>query len=214
MAISPAGAQLPDRPAAEEHSDAALMGRIQADDSAALDEVLASYWEPLVLHARSFLGSQDAAEDAAQETFVRFWRHRHAWTASESLRAYLFRILRNHLLNERRAERVRARWRDRVLRRVTRGPSTPVELVERGELSDAVRAALEDLPARQCEVFMLARFHGLSYKEIAESLNVSPQTVANQMSAALSRLRARLTPFLNSSDGSHLRLVPTRRDGS
>jgi len=197
--------------AAPESGGATLMERIQAGDPGALNEALAEFWEPLVRYAHSFLGSSDAAEDAAQETFVRLWRHREEWSATESLRAYLYRIIRNHLMNERRAQRVRARWRDRVLRRPPRGPTTPMEITEHGELADAVRAAIEDLPPRRREVFILARFHGLSYGEVAETLDVSPQTVANQMSAALKTLRERLAPFLVSGDGvRHLRLVSSR----
>jgi len=188
-----------------------LMERIQSGDPGALDEALAEFWEPLVRYARSFLGSSDAAEDAAQEAFVRLWRHREEWSATESLRAYLYRILRNHLMNERRAQRIRARWRDRALRRPPHGPTTPIELAEHGELADAVRAALEDLPPRRREVFTLARFHGLTYGEIAEALDVSPQTVANQMSAALRTLRERLSPFLATANGARLRLVRTDR---
>lgn len=196
----------------KEDARSSWMTRIQAGDHAALEEVLAEYWEPLVRYSRSFLGSRDAAEDAAQETFVRLWRHRNEWCASESIRAYLYRILHNHLLNERRARKVRARWRDQAVRRKPRGPATPIELAERSELSDAVKEALAALPPRRREVFTLARFHGLSYAEIAEVLNVSPQTVANQMSAALSTLRDRLSPFLANSGLAHLRLLPDRRN--
>jgi len=86
-----------------------------------------------------------------------------------------------------------------------------MELAEHGQLSDAVRSALADLPPRRREVFSLARFHGLSYAEIAETLDVSPQTVANQMSAALSTLRKQLAPFIGATDGPHLKLVSTGR---
>jgi len=196
----------------EEFIDDSLMHRIQSGDHGALDEALSLYWIPLVRYASGFLGSSDAAEDAAQEVFVRLWRHRHEWSATESLRAYLYRILRNHLLNERRAQRVRSRWRERVLRKRLRDPATPVEIAEHGELSEAVRAALDALPPRRREVFTLARFHGLSYREIAETLDVSPQTVANQMSAALTTLRERLAPFLSEKEGvPYLRVVPGSR---
>jgi len=203
---------VPDLAVDQRPEDADLMHRIQAGHHDALDEALSLYWEPLVRYARGFLGSADAAEDAAQEAFVRLWKHRNDWSANESLRAYLYRILRNHLLNERRAQRVRARWRERMLRRRPRGPATPIENAEYGELNAAVRAALDELSPRRREVFTLARFHGLSYREIAETLDVSPQTVANQMSATLTTLRERLTPILSIADDvPHLRLVSSRR---
>lgn len=209
LEVPMANAACTDTGAHESASQNALMHRIQAGDQVAMDEALDQFWDPLVKYARGFLGSQDAAEDAAQETFVRLWRNRHRWNAAESLRPYLYRVLRNHILNERRAHRVRARWRDQVLRRKSRGPATPVELTEHGELSDAVNSALSALPPRRREVFTLARFHGLSYQEIAAALEISPQTVANQMSAALSALREELAPFLATSSHAHLRLLST-----
>jgi RNA polymerase sigma-70 factor, ECF subfamily len=186
------------------------MHRIQAGDHGALDEALEKYWEPLVRYAYGSLGNRDGAEDSAQEAFVRLWQHRAEWCAQGSLRGYLYRILRNYLHNERRAMRVRARWRDRALRRERRGPLTPIEFVERSELSDAVGAALSALPPRRREIFSLSRVHGLSYQEIAETLGISPQTVANQMSAALSTLREQLARFRPTATQPHLRLV--RRD--
>jgi len=196
----------------QEFVDDSLMHRIQSGDHNALDEALSMYWGPLVRYASGFLGSSDAAEDAAQEAFVRLWKHRHEWSPTESLRAYLYRILRNHLLNERRAQRVRARWRDKVLCRKPRGPFTPLELAEHGELNTAVCAALDKLPPRRREIFTLARHHGLSYREIAETLDVSPQTVANQVSAALTTLREQLAPFLRHSNRAPLKLLSVHRD--
>ena len=73
------------------------------------------------------------------------------------------------------------------------GPAQPDELLEETLLQEEVAAAIADLPERRREVFVLARFHGLSYQEIADVLGVSQQTVANQMSSALSQLRELLS---------------------
>jgi RNA polymerase sigma-70 factor (ECF subfamily) len=68
-------------------------------------------------------------------------------------------------------------------------------------LEDAFREALGALPPRKREVFTLARFQGLSYAEIAGVLGTSPQTVANQMSAALQQLRVALRSFRGADHG-------------
>ena len=64
-----------------------------------------------------------------------------------------------------------------------------LELVEQAEERAAVERAIAALPPRRREIFILVRVHGLSYGEVAEILQISPQTVANQMSAALTTLR-------------------------
>lgn len=174
--------------------DGELMLRVQAGSKEALAEVMDRYWEPLVRHAWTLLGGRDAAEDAAQETLVRFWQQRASWTATSSLRGFLYRVLRNYVLNQKRAERVRRSWREQVRLSEDPLPPTPLELFESSELARVVKAAIDALPARRREVFLLSRYAGLSYEEIGEAMGISQQTVANQMSAALRDIRAALAP--------------------
>ena len=73
---------------------------------------------------------------------------------------------------------------------------TPLQTLEEKELRAGLEAALRLLPERRKEVFMLARFQRLTYDEIAALMGISPQTVANQMSAALADLRRHLVAHL------------------
>ncbi|MBI4421633.1 MAG: sigma-70 family RNA polymerase sigma factor [Gemmatimonadetes bacterium] len=124
---------------------------------------------------------------------IRVWDLRREWRPRGSLQAYLYRIARNLALNERRRLRVRARGTPAAS---SGGTSDPIERLERLELARTVERAIVSLPERRRQVFLLARFHDLTYAEIAESLDLSPQTVANQMSAALAQLRRLLLPAL------------------
>jgi RNA polymerase sigma-70 factor (ECF subfamily) len=76
----------------------------------------------------------------------------------------------------------------------TKRATTPLELAERAELREVLIKAVDALPPRRREVFVLARFHGRSYRDIADIMDISPQTVANQVSAAVRDLRRRLRP--------------------
>jgi RNA polymerase sigma-70 factor (ECF subfamily) len=76
--------------------------RIRSGDSEALGLLLRETWAPLVRYLLTFLDSVEAAEDAAQEAFVRLWEHRERWE-SGSGRAVVFRIGRNVALDLRRA---------------------------------------------------------------------------------------------------------------
>lgn len=166
------------------------LDRLRHDDASALEEILERYWIPLVRYARGMQGARDegdTAEDAAQEAFVRLWVGRHRWSGEGSAGGLLYRIVRNLCLNERRSvanhHRLapKARGGDR--------PATPLDHLEASELERAVARTLSTMPARRREVFELSRYHGLSYREIADSLGISPQTVANQLSAALDELQ-------------------------
>jgi RNA polymerase sigma-70 factor (ECF subfamily) len=75
----------------------------------------------------------------------------------------------------------------------------PDEELEASEFQARFAAAMENLPARRREVFELVRFQGLTYQEVAEVLEVSHQTVANQMTLAHRDLRRMLAGFLTES---------------
>jgi RNA polymerase sigma-70 factor, ECF subfamily len=196
MMQTPAG-QASAAPSDGQVGELCLMQRVQAGEPAALDEVLKSYWPLLVAYADRFLHDPDAAEDLVQEVFLRFWERRGEWTASERLSSFLYRITRNLALNECRRLRIRLRWLERRRRDETPRVITPIHDLEFTELGIAVEKAIEALPPRRREVFVLARLHDLSYSEIAEVMGISPQTVANQMSAALADLRQSLKPFVD-----------------
>lgn len=181
------------------------MAGLAAGDPDALSTVMALHWSAVVQYAAGFVGAPDAAEDVAQTAFVRLWEGRARWRADSTCRGLLFRMARNLALNERRHLGVRAEWQQRAGNGPVSGTIPQVEEVEADELRRAAEAAIDSLPHRRREVFELARFHGLTYRQIAEALEISPQTVANQMSAALAELRERLARYLEEST------VPSRR---
>jgi RNA polymerase sigma-70 factor, ECF subfamily len=181
-----------DRTTIQRRSDEALMLAIVADQPIALDALLSRYWAPLVRFAYRFGCSKDAAEDVVQECFVCLWERRKEWQPTGSVRSFLYRVARNLALNESRFRRVRLERRDDVSDATNTAPVTPGERFEESEIRRAVEQAISDLPRRRREIFILARYHNLSYAEIAEALGISPQTVANQMSSALRTLRKSL----------------------
>ncbi|MEJ2204046.1 MAG: RNA polymerase sigma-70 factor [Gemmatimonadota bacterium] len=181
----------------EEHRpspDSELLERVRGGDPAALQSLLDTHWARLVRYARRLLPEPEDAQDVVQDAFVRLWARRTRWKVEGSVRSLLFTITRNAALDEmrRRARRGRAA-------QAFRGPAPPAlpsEEAAASELERAAAAAVAALPPRRQEVFRLVREAGLSYGEIAEVMDVSPQTVANQMSLALADLRRALRPHL------------------
>jgi RNA polymerase sigma-70 factor, ECF subfamily len=172
-------------------TDAVLLARLAADDSSALDALLAKYWSPLTMFIARMTGSPEAAEDAVQETFCRLWERRRTWRVEGSVGGLLFRLARNIAISEHRHLQAEERAAS------VAGEALPTHH-DAPELPDAeLRAVLEDaiatLPPRRREVFLLRVVHELSYKEIAAVMGTSPQTVANQLSHALGELRKKLS---------------------
>lgn len=174
-----------------ESRDRELMERIHAGDELAIDSLLDRYWTPLVAYAARVLWSWDAAEDVAQETFVRIWKRREEWELEGSVRTLLFRITRNLALDEKKRRDRRAAWVNNE-NHDAHHVATPLELLERTELEGAYDRAVSALPERRREIFLHARLDGLSNREIADVMGIAPQTVANQLCAAIAALRVAL----------------------
>jgi RNA polymerase sigma-70 factor (ECF subfamily) len=166
--------------------------QIRSGDTEALGRLLKETWAPLVLYLRTILDSVEAAEDAAQESYVRLWEHRDRW-APGSARPVIFRIGRNVALDLRRKAEVRRRWIRRHRRDPVVSPPTPEESLTTSECIRQFREALESLPPRRREVFELVRFRGLSHRDVAQVMDISYQTVANHLRLAMQDLRRLLS---------------------
>jgi RNA polymerase sigma-70 factor (ECF subfamily) len=177
-------------------TDAVLLARMAAGDSAALDALLERYWRAVFQHALRRSGSPDAAADIAQAVFCRLWDRRTTWTLDGSLRGLLFRLVRNEAVTGERQTRARERATD-VHLGLSGSSVLPIDRAERAELRAALAHAIDALPDRRREVFLLRVVDGLSHQEIAEVMEISKQTVANQLTSALTTLRSTLGYLLD-----------------
>ncbi len=178
----------------EEPTDAELLLRIREGSEAALDLLMDRYWSELHAYLDRILLHSDLAEDLVQETFVRVWARRESWQAEGSLRGLLYQIGRRLAFDERKRRR---RSAARLLPwHASSSSPTPADMLDRSELEIAVQRAIAALPERRRLAFLMARWEGLSHREIAAALGISVQTVANQLTSALAELRSALRPFL------------------
>jgi RNA polymerase sigma-70 factor, ECF subfamily len=182
--------------ALQDAGDHELLAKLQYDDVDALDALIRRYWSPLVAYATRLGGSPDAAEDIAQQTFGRLWERRESWRVTGSVRGLIYRIAHNLAISEYRAEQSRTRADTVGAASVTK-PASPLDTLENMELGDALQTAIRSLPPRRREVFILRCVHELSYREIADIMGTSQQTVANQLTRALATLRELLRPVLD-----------------
>ncbi len=172
-----------------DRADPRVLERLRAGDPAALDQLLAAYWQPLLRYGVRLIREPDVAEDLVQEAFVRLWLRRDRLEAG-SLRSFLYRVLHNLAMDELRRRQSRQRS---LLELANEEPSFPAASHEPpAGVDSAVTQAIDSLPARRREAFILAYQHRLTYREIAEVMEVSPATVKNQVAAALAQLRETL----------------------
>ena len=175
--------------------DTELLDRLRAGDSGAFDTIFRTCYAALVRAAEGIVHERAVAEELVQEAFLELWRRRERLTADGSPQAYLFRSVRNRALNELRHRRVVERSEPAALLETEPPRRADVQVME-GEIGDAVRRAIAELPPRRREVFELSRLHGLSYAEIAATLGITVKGVEAQMGKALKTLREQLAPWL------------------
>ncbi len=180
-----------------------LMERVKEGDRDALRELVHLYWNPLIDYIATITSSPDDAEDVVQETFVRIWRYRAQWKATSMVSSYLYRVARNLALNAQRDSKARLGREQSAPQEFLGDASrrTPEQVLSTTTISEDVDAAVASLPKRRQEIFILSRYHGFTHAEIAETLGLSGQTVANHMSVALKDLRSALAEHLQELHG-------------
>jgi RNA polymerase sigma-70 factor (ECF subfamily) len=181
-------------------TDVADVRGLRSGDTDTLRRLMDRYWEPLVGFAHRTLGGSGDPEDTVQTAFIRLWSRRDSLTEEGSLKALLYTIVRNACLDD-----LRKRTRQERAQEIAPPPSsprTPYEDVHGAELQRVAASAVAQLPERRREVFRLVREEGLSYQEVAELMELSPQTVANHMSLAMADLRTMLKPYFSDSSGN------------
>jgi RNA polymerase sigma-70 factor (ECF subfamily) len=169
-------------------------------NEAAFEAIFRRYNRELFRFALHLSGSSDDAEDAVQAVFVAIWRNRAGWMLSGSLRVYLFSAVRNRVFQQVRGARTRHQHRAEALHFSVAHVSEPFlgpdDQVQHRDFSRALFAAVDALPPRCREAFLLTREHGLTYEEAAATMGISPNTVMVQIGRALTSLRKALGPFL------------------
>lgn len=166
-----------------------LMEEIRGGSARAFQELMDRLWPELVRFAAWDTGDADEARDLVQEAFIDLWRRRRFWVQSGSPRAYLYRAVRHQLLDGKRRNKVRESWVARERLRSRSSPPDPGEMLDAARAEEAFAGAVDSLPPRRREAFSLVVLRGLTHREAAEVLDVSEQTVANQVSTALREVR-------------------------
>jgi RNA polymerase sigma factor (sigma-70 family) len=136
----------------------------------------------------SIVGSQQAAEDCAQEAFTKALRAWGSWRGDVPVEAWLHRIAVNTAISHRRRERLREL--PALVRRIGLPPPGVDPAVRAQERS--VISELRRLPPKLAASLVLRHYHGYSNREIAAALGVSERTVGQRIADALTTLRSRL----------------------
>ena len=192
--------------------DVRLMLEVREDDAAAFEELVLRYQGRLVTVLEHMVSNRDQAEDLTQEVFLRVFRARKRYVPGAKFSTWLFTIANNVASN---ALRSKSRRREVNLEVRESGPmgarplegmlqtssgQIPARQIDKAEMRDVVRMALEVLNERQRLAVLLNKFEGMSYADIAETMELSPQAIKSLLSRARVNLREVLEPYLERGD--------------
>jgi RNA polymerase sigma-70 factor (ECF subfamily) len=131
-----------------------------------------------------------SCEDIVQETFLRIWEKKQNLIGSGDLPFYLYAAIRNNCLTHLQKQQ-KTVLRDIEVQELTETPGEkPRSDNPEADYDTLLKNALDNLPPKCREVFMLSRISGLTYQQIGQTLDISVKTVENQMCKALKILRA------------------------
>lgn len=174
--------------------DTSLLFAIQKGDRNAFDSLFQKYYPILCTYCYRFVRLEDA-EEIVQDVMLWLWENRERPIIEYSLKQYLFRAVFNRSMTRIAQNEVKQRADEAYHQRML-DMLQDVDVYLINELSKHIQKAIDELPPSYKEVFIMHRFRDLSYKEIAEILNVSPKTVDYRIQQALKILRVQLKDYL------------------
>lgn len=200
-----------EHPALEESR---LVRRVrEQSDKEAFECLYTSNYHRLRGVALSYTRDEQMAEDVVQTVFLKLWKRRADWNPVGSVRGYLFGAVANEAMNTVRNAKGKREVSLEIGMASTAHGSTEEEILpyeleqEEKRMQNHIASAIDALPSRTRQIFMLSRYSGLSYNEIADHLNISINTVATQMGRALKSLKKRLVRY-KTGIGALLVLLP------
>jgi RNA polymerase sigma-70 factor (ECF subfamily) len=193
--------------------DVRLMLQVRDDNAAAFEELVLRYQSRFLTVLEHLVNDPELAEDLAQETFLRVYRARKSYSPNAKFVTWLFTIATNLASNARRQK---SRRKEIVLASSNHEQSAGIDLanlalaasglmptrqIDKTELAQVVRAAMDALTEQQRAALLLSRFEEMSYADIAESMGMTVQAIKSLLWRARESLRVILEPYM--LEGQH-----------
>lgn len=169
-----------------EADERSVMRAVAAGDVAAYRALVDAYLTRITHFAERFLGNATEAQDVAQETFLRLWTTAASLAPNTRPSAWLYRVAHNLCVDRWRKRRTETELDE------TASTDRPSGLLQRKQTTEAVQAALAELPERQRAAIALVHYDGLPAGDAAEVLEISVEALESLLARARRTLRERL----------------------
>jgi RNA polymerase sigma-70 factor (ECF subfamily) len=180
------------------HTDEQLIELLKSGDDIAFTVLYDRFWEKLLERAISRLKSTEEAREVVQNAFIRLWNRRERLDIKYSFYTYMAAVLKYEILRklvERKKMRQMSEDLAANLASISLTVSPTEQQLDFKDLQQRLEESIVNLPEKCRLIFKLSREKGMSNKEIAASLNISPKTVEAHISNAIKKLRSSLNLF-------------------
>lgn len=173
----------------EQDSKKLIVINLKAGSSSAFRQLYTIYHNDIYAYSLSLLKSKARAKDLVQEVFMKIWLKRETLNPELSVKSFLFTITRNLAFNELSKAANKRKMREAVFYKSQKVNDPADQQLMEAHYEKIKQQALAELTPRCKLVFEMSRQNEMTYQEISEELGVSPNTVRNQMSSALSTIK-------------------------
>ena len=172
-----------------------LLRALQKGEEKAFEYIFNHYYDGLLNYAGRIVGETELANDLVQETFCKLYEGHADLNIHLSIKSYLYKSVYNSCLNELKHRKVVNNYVDREMlnfyfSEIIQTPEAELALLDE-DINNALQEAIDKLPERCREIFVLSKMDEMSNKEIAAKLSLSEGTVRNMLSIILSKLELR-----------------------
>lgn len=158
-----------------------------------------AYYPKLVRFSEKYLLSREDAENVVQDAFLYLWEENKTAEGIENLNAYLFALVKNRSIDLLRKKQTVDKnklhieeYQLQEYRLILQAMESFDDTLLADDINTIINAALDRLPQRCREIFVLSKIEGLKYAEISKKLDLSTHTVRNQMAIALKKMKEEL----------------------
>jgi RNA polymerase sigma-70 factor, ECF subfamily len=174
-----------------------IIKRVKSGDQKAFELLFNLYYNQLVNFAYTFLKDVDIANEIVQETYIKVWEIKDSLDENLSIKAFLYKCTHNNCINYIKKAQVTHKLTEKYITELSyrlkflgeNQPNSFFDDLAEEELELCVQKAIDSLPQQCREIFLMSRFKGLTYLEIANKLSISVNTVKTQLSRALQKIR-------------------------
>ena len=175
----------------KEVDEGVLFEQVKQGNLKAYETIFKMHYAGLTRYATSIVRDFTIGEEISQEVLMYIWEKRGQINLTGALKSYLFSSVKNKCINYIKNELPKLQSTT-DLSQISAMGSTPMSSDDSGLMKKKIQYAIDQLPDKCKNIFVLSRYGGLTYAEIAEDLEISVKTVENQMSIALKKLKEAL----------------------